>query len=560
MITKPIRLAIAQIDCTVGDLSANTKKIIANISQAEKNGADIVSFPELSICGYPPEDLLLKPGFIKDNLKCLDLVAKQTGNIAAVVGFVDIHNKIIRNAAAVIYKGKVIARCYKMILPNYGVFDEDRYFQKGANPLCFRYGGIVFGVNICEDIWFKNGPAAAQSKMGAKLIVNINASPYHYGKVKLRQELIESQARSNSVILSYGNLVGGQDELVFDGHSMILNAKGKILAMAGGFKEEMLYADIDVPVTAGARGKQIVTIDNKPVEKYKPAISKEIAAPMDSREEVYSALVLGLRDYVKKNGFKKVVIGLSGGIDSAIVAVIAVDALGSENVTGVAMPSRFTSNDSKEDALILAKNLGIRLMEVPIEGVVCAYLSALGPLFDGKPADITEENLQSRIRGNIVMALSNKFGWLVLTTGNKSEMSTGYATLYGDMAGGFAVIKDVHKTLVYELARYRNLKNEVIPVRTITKEPTAELKPNQKDTDTLPPYETLDSILKAYIEKDLDTRGIVKMGFDEPLVKRVLRMVDKSEYKRRQSPPGIKITARAFGKDRRMPITNKYEG
>ncbi len=555
-----LRVAIAQINCTVGDLRGNAAKIKDCIVEARRFKADIVAFPELTITGYPPEDLLIKSKFIKDNLAWLKEAALASKDIISVVGFVDRKEKALYNAAAVIYNGKVKGVYRKAHLPNYGVFDEKRYFVEGTEPLVFRYGKFVFGVNICEDIWHFKGPIRAQADSGAKLIININSSPYYVGKIKERQDIVRAQARNSCAAIAYVNMVGGQDELVFDGQSMVVDNKGKIIARAGAFKEEMLVVDINVSVTAKKPKKNTVMIQHIAPVKERVVLNASISKSLEPVAEVYQALVLGLSDYVIKNGFQKVVIGLSGGIDSALVAALAVDALGRDNVTGVFMPSRYSSRESLEDATLLSDNLGIKLLNIPIEEIYKIYLNTLEPVFSGIEKNITEENLQARIRGNIIMALSNKFGWLVLTTGNKSEMSTGYATLYGDMAGGFAVIKDVPKTLVYKLARQRNSVNAVIPERTITKEPTAELKPNQKDSDTLPVYETLDPILKAYIEEDKDLNKIISQGYDKEIVLRVSTMVDKSEYKRRQSPPGIKITPKAFGRDRRMPITNKYRG
>jgi NAD+ synthase (glutamine-hydrolysing) len=564
------RVAIAQINCTVGDLKGNCSKIIEYAKKAKDSGVDIVTFPELAITGYPPEDLLLKPKFIEDNIAALREVAGSITDVVAVVGFVDRENGSLYNAASVMYDGEIKGVYRKTLLPNYGVFDEKRYFASGKKPLIFKFEDLIFGVNICEDIWFDKGPTASQARAGATLILNINASPYHTGKIKVRDEIVRHQASSNNVFIVYSNLVGGQDELVFDGQSMVSDNDGNVIARALAFREDMLIIDIpkdrltkeqpQKAINATAKKSSIITVADKVVQTTKPDITwhqGEIPAPV---AEVYEALVLGLRDYVLKNGFGNVTIGLSGGIDSAIVAALAVDALGKDRVVGVFMPSRFTSKESEEDARELAKNLGINMLEVPIDGIYKAYMSTFETLFKGRKEDITEENIQARIRGNILMALSNKFGWLVLTTGNKSEMSVGYATLYGDMAGGFAVIKDVPKTLVYMLADFKNSNGLVIPQRILEKEPTAELKPDQKDRDTLPPYDTLDEILKAYVEEDKHPEEIISSSLEKDVVNRVSRMVDGSEYKRRQSPPGIKITPKAFGKDRRMPITNRYRG
>ncbi|MCM8796134.1 MAG: NAD+ synthase [Candidatus Omnitrophica bacterium] len=563
-----LRIALAQINSTVGDLEGNSRKIIEYIQKAKEFGVDIISFPELALTGYPPEDLLLKPKFIQDNLEELKKLAELIHDIVAILGFVDIREKDIYNAAAVIYNGEIKGIYHKMLLPNYGVFDEKRYFKSGYNPLVFKLGKIIFGVNICEDIWHKEGPVKEQARLGAKLILNINASPYYAGKIKEREKIVQNQAKENGVFVSYTNLVGGQDELVFDGQSMVIDKDGKIILRAEAFKEDLLVLDLPTEAIAKAglgiplnkiKFKKIIKISDEVISK-KPILPKRETRTLEQVEEIYRALILGLKDYVFKNGFRNVVIGLSGGIDSSLVATLAVDALGKENVIGVFMPSRYSSKESEEDAKLLARNLGIRLIDISIEQIYKIYLVVLETQFLGLERDITEENLQARIRGNILMAFSNKFGWLVLTTGNKSEISTGYATLYGDMAGGFAVIKDVPKTLVYKLAEYRNSLGQLIPERVLTKEPSAELKPNQRDSDTLPVYEKLDPILKAYIEEDKSLDEIISLGFDKETVYRVLTMVDKSEYKRRQSPPGIKITPKAFGKDRRMPITNKYRG
>ncbi len=569
---------MAQINPTVGDLSGNTKKILEFIDETRVNNADIVVFPELAVTGYPPEDLLLKPQFVADNIKYLKSIACKTKGITAIVGFVDKKDDLY-NAAAVIHKGEVAAVYHKMFLPNYGVFDEDRYFQAGAAPLNIVLRDVTIGIGICEDIWYQEGPARTQAVAGAEIIININASPYHMGKAKFREEMIGMRASDNDVIVAYLNMVGGQDELVFDGQSMIIDEKMNVIARGKPFEEDLILADLDVEGIfrgrlhdprrrkerlaldeKGKKVKEVILHDSHAPKKKKPLkICK--ASVLKPLKEVYSALVLGTRDYVGKNGFKHVVVGLSGGVDSSLVAVIASDALGKKNVTGVFMPSQYSSKESREDAGLLAKNIGIELITIPIQDVFGEYLKLTWPVFKERKADVTEENIQARIRGNILMAISNKFGWLALTTGNKSEMSVGYATLYGDMAGGFAVIKDVPKMLVYDLAKYRNsiARKPVIPERVLIKAPTAELRPNQTDQDTLPPYEILDSILKAYVEDDKGFDEIKEMGFDEATIKKVIKMVDASEYKRRQSPPGIKITPRALGKDRRMPITNRYE-
>ena len=560
MMDGKLRIAIAQINSTVGDLQGNAKKIGQTILKAKEFGADMVVFPELVLTGYPPEDLLLKPQFVQDNLDALKELAKGVDNILAIVGFVDQKGRNLYNAAAIIHNGTVKGVAHKMLLPNYGPFDEKRYFVSGEQSSVFQFGNILFGLNICEDIWHATGPTHKQAKAGAKLIVNINASPYYTGKIRVREKVVKSQAKENNVFVVYANLVGGQDELVFDGQSIVVDPKGHLVTLAKAFKEDLLVVDLEVPESKSHKGVECVVIDKEISVKSRLPLPKSHVKVLEPVEEVYQALLLGLKDYVNKNGFKKVVLGLSGGVDSALVATLATDALGKDNVVGVFMPSRYSSKASEVDAKQLAYKLGIKLMTISIEQLYNIYLMILEPVFAAEAKNIAEENLQARIRGTILMALSNKFGWLVLATGNKSEMSTGYATLYGDMVGGFAVIKDVPKTLVYKLAKYRNGKGFVIPVNVLKKAPTAELKPHQKDTDTLPEYKVLDPILKEYIEEDKSMNKIVKKGFSQELVDRVVKMVDNSEYKRRQSAPGVRITPKSFGKDRRMPITNKYKG
>ena len=567
---------MAQINVTVGDLGGNASKMLSCAEKARKLGCDIILFPELSITGYPPEDLLLKPGFIDDNIDCLHGLSRKIKGIAAIAGFVNREEDIF-NAAAIIHDGRVAGVYHKTYLPNYGVFDEMRYFQAGSAPVNVTLNGVTVGVGICEDIWYPEGPARAQALAGAQVIVNINASPYHMGKAWIREEMLITRAMDNEVIIAYNNMVGGQDELVFDGQGMIIDEKGAVIARGRPFEEDLIVADLNIDATRMARlhdpkkreerlrepadGVRRIILDCEKRPKPRPRLPKRAEEPLEKNEEILEALVLGTRDYVKKNGFRHAVIGLSGGVDSSLVASIAALALGRENITGVFMPSRYTSGESGADARALAKNLGIEFITVPMDGVFESYLDILKKPFKGRKPDIAEENVQARIRGNILMALSNKFGWLVLTTGNKSEMSVGYATLYGDMAGWFAVIKDVPKTLVYELSAGINERagKAVIPERVLTKAPTAELRPNQTDQDTLPPYDVLDKILKAYVEEDKSAEEIVSMGFSRETVRKVVRMVDSSEYKRRQAPPGVKITPRALGKDRRMPITNRYD-
>jgi NAD+ synthase (glutamine-hydrolysing) len=576
---RKLRIGMSQINTTVGDFAGNTRKILEAIAEARSLGVDLITFPELAICGYPPEDLLFKPQFIEENLKSLEKVIKQTSGLAVIVGFVDAKNDIY-NAAAIINDGKLVSIYHKIYLPNYGVFDENRYFQAGSECPVYTILGVGIGVNICEDIWYEAGPATAQAYAGAEVIVNISASPYHFGKENDRERMLSTRASDNVAIIVYDNLVGGQDELVFDGNSMVLNEKGQLLARGKQFEEDLVVVDLDVEAVFRTRlhdprwRKETLLLEDEPehavkimVSELSPAAPKPALPPRQIKShslpgDVYDALVLGTRDYITKNGFKKVLIGLSGGIDSSLVAAIAADALGPSNVVGVLMPSRYSSSGSISDSELLARNLRIKYVTIPIEKVYQAYIETLAEQFREVKPDSTEENIQARIRGNLLMALSNKFGWLVLTTGNKSEIATGYTTLYGDMAGGFAVIKDVPKTLVYELAKYRNsiAKDEVIPPSIITKAPSAELRPEQKDTDSLPPYDLLDPVLTAYVEEDKSVEQIIGSGFEESVVKRAARLVDTSEYKRRQAPPGIKITPRAFGRDRRLPITNRFKG
>jgi len=576
---RRLRIGMAQINTTVGDFAGNTQKILKAIAEARSLGVDLLTFPELAICGYPPEDLLLKPQFIEENLRSLDKVIDGSAGLTIVVGFVDAKEDIY-NAAAVIHNGKLASVYHKIYLPNYGVFDENRYFQAGRECPVYIINGVGVGINICEDVWYEAGPATAQAYSGAEVIVNISASLYHYGKQDFRERMLGARASDNIAIIAHNNLVGGQDELVFDGNSLVLDEKGQLIARGKQFEEDLIVADVDVEAVFRTRlhdprwRKGTLLMEEQQWHTAKIIVSEAPSAttkpPLPQRQpqvrslpgEVYDALVLGTRDYILKNGFNKVLIGISGGIDSALVTSIAVDALGASNVVGAAMPSRYSSPGSISDAELLAQNLGIKLLTIPIEKAFQAYLEMLAEPFEGTEPNAAEENIQARIRGNILMALSNKFGWLVLPTGNKSEMATGYTTLYGDMAGGFAVIKDVPKTLVYELARYRNslAGSELIPSSIINKQPSAELKPDQRDTDTLPPYDQLDPVLTAYVEEDKSVKQIIAMGFKEKVVKRAAQLVDGSEYKRRQAPPGIKITPRAFGRDRRLPLTNRFKG
>lgn len=537
-----LRVALAQLNVTVGDLDGNRRLIAGAIRRAEAWMADVVLVPELALTGYPPEDLLLKSGFVEASERALASLSTACRGLTAVVGFVRRgRDGRLRNSAAVLSGGRVAAVYDKQCLPNYGVFDEQRYFAPGAGPLVLTLAGVRCGVTICEDLW-REAPARQLAAAGAAVMLNLSASPYHARKAQERARLFAQRARANRLAIAYCNLVGGQDELVFDGASLAVDASGRVLAQAAQFEESLTV--VDLPTGA---------------VPHRAPLHPQVTPGRPLVEEVYGALRLGVRDYVRKNGFATVVLGLSGGIDSALTACLAVDALGPSHVAGVVMPSRFSSKETQADARQLARGLGIELKEIPIEPLYAAYLKALAPHFGDRPADIAEQNLQARIRGTLLMALSNKFGWLVLTTGNKSEFATGYTTLYGDMAGGLAVIKDVPKTLVYELAKYRNRLAHVIPERILTRAPTAELAPNQTDQDRLPPYDVLDRILRAYVEEDRSLHEILSRNQVQPdTVRQVIGMVDYAEYKRRQGPPGIKITPKAFGRDRRMPITNRY--
>ena len=587
---RTFRIAMVQMNPTVGDLDGNVRRITAWLREAKKAKADLVAFPELVITGYPPEDLLLKPRFVADNRRALQEIVRHCRGLAAVVGYVSQSDGIdpkparpsvvpggaheLYNAAAIIADQKLITTYCKWYLPNYGVFDESRYFHPGRRLPIIRLRGTLVAVNICEDVWLPEGPTGFQAAAGAEVIVNINASPFHLGKSRVREQMLATRARENGVVLTYTNAVGGQDELVFDGNSVILDHQGEVIARGKAFEEDLIVADLNMEAVARARrtgrkkllprlvasAVEVCAAPLPSVQKTRVRAVPAVAAILDPLEEVYRALTLGVRDYVRKNGFTDVVIGLSGGVDSALTAVLAVDALGAENVWGLFMPSPYTSQDSHDDVAELGHRLAISVRTIPITTMFASYRHALAVTFEGHAPDTTEENLQARIRGNLLMAFSNKFGHLVLTTGNKSEMSVGYATLYGDMAGGFAVIKDVPKTMVYGLARLRNLRGTtpMIPKRTLDRPPTAELRPNQKDEDSLPPYEILDPILQAYVEEDRSLEEIVEAGYSRAMVARVIALVDGSEYKRRQAPIGIKITHRALGKDRRMPITNGY--
>ena len=564
-----LRVAMCQLNLRVGDLAGNMAALSQAYDCAETAGADIALFPELAICGYPPEDLLLKPGFVEDLQEAVEQFALGvTGHCTAVLGWVERHGSELFNAAAVVHDCKILSSYRKQALPNYGVFDEKRYFSAGNADQClYEIGGVIVSVTVCEDVWVDAGPVLAAARGGAAIAVNINASPFHIGKQQVRQEMLSRRAIEAGIPVVYLNLVGGQDELVFDGGSVVVGADGEIEARLPRFETACSVVDVpvvDLPVV-DEPGASLAVLhvssaqekSNSPEKENHSQPLAEVGSPM---EEVWKALVLGLHDYVTKNGFAQVVIGLSGGVDSSIVAALAMDALGPESVHGVLMPSRFSSDHSLSDAEELARNLGIDYRTVPIEAAHLALLDLLAPSFEGHTADLTEENLQSRIRGVLLMALSNKFGWMVLTTGNKSETAVGYSTLYGDTAGGLAVIKDVPKLLVYELCAWRNAQQslDVIPSSVFTKAPSAELRPDQRDDQSLPAYEVLDPIIEGYVDQDLTTEELVAIGHDAELVSKIVGLIDTAEYKRRQSPPGIRISQKAFGRDRRIPITNLY--
>jgi NAD+ synthase (glutamine-hydrolysing) len=571
-----LRLALCQLNPTVGDIAANERAIARAIARAHEAGAGLAVCGELAVTGYPPEDLLYKEHFLRDAREAVErLAAGLPEGIVALVGFPERAADVF-NAAAVLAGGRIAGIYRKVHLPNYGVFDEQRYFQAGRGGGLIRLGEHRIGVTVCEDIWQPGPPASDEALAGATLVVNLSASPYHAGKGLEREAMVVQRARETVCAYAFCALVGGQDELVFDGHSFVVDHDGRLLARGAQFEEDLVICEVDLDAPAVERrrssGHRARTRDRgwtvaelaavpAPAAGAAPAAPARIAPLLEPRAaEVYAALVLGLRDYVEKNGFRRVVLGLSGGVDSALVAVIAVDALGPERVSVAVMPSRFSSGETQGDARATAAALGVEAIELPISDTMDAYAQALAGRFDGLAADITEENLQARIRGNLLMALSNKFGWLVLTTGNKSEMSVGYSTLYGDSAGGFAVIKDVEKTLVYELARWRNRDGGPIAAAILERAPSAELRPDQRDEDSLPPYPVLDAILRGYVEEDLGREELVARGMDGATVDEVIRLVDRAEYKRRQAPPGIKITERAFGRDRRVPITNRYRG
>jgi NAD+ synthase (glutamine-hydrolysing) len=574
-IARPLRVALAQINVTVGDIDSNARKIREYLDRGADEGAQLVVFPELAVNGYPAEDLLLKTHFLAAGRRALDEIAQHVRDTVALVGFAE-HADDVYNSLAVLADGQVRGIYRKMFLPNYGVFDEHRYFQVGDAPTVVRLNGTTLGLTICEDIWEPGPPASDVALAGAEVIVNISASPYHRGKGAERERMLTQRARDSLAYVVYCNLVGGQDELVFDGYSLVVDPDGELMARGTQFEEELIVCDIDPSTAEAARLRDA---RHRPATRMRRPVVAELgrlaapvhhdstkvggprAKPLDPDAEVYEALCLGLHDYVEKNAFEGVLLGLSGGIDSALTATIAVDALGSAQVRCAVMPSPHSSEETQRDARTLADNLGIERFEFALEPLMQAYEQTLREVFAGTESGVAEENIQARIRGNLLMALSNKFGWLVLTTGNKSEYSVGYTTLYGDMAGGFGVLKDVPKTLVYRLSHYRNTRAKpVIPAGIIERPPSAELKPGQQDSDSLPSYDLLDAILEAYVEQDQGREQLIRRGMPADVVDRVIRMVDAAEYKRRQAPPGIKISPRAFGRDRRLPITNRFKG
>ena len=571
-----MRLALAQIDTTVGDLDGNRERILAQLAEAKGAGADLVLFPELAVTGYPPEDLLLRPSFIRAAEQSLNTIAREARGIVAFVGTPHLERDLY-NACAVCAAGEVKALYRKRFLPNYGVFDEHRYFAPGRDLFLLEHGDALIGPTVCEDIWQPGPPATDLALAGAQLIVNISASPFHVGKEREREQMLQTRARDNVCYIAFVNAVGAQDELVFDGHSVVLDDEGEVLARAPGFEEALLVVDIE-PEEAVARrlrdvrrrsleGEREAAPDAQVVHVGSPREPRErvdapVAPLVDDLEQMRLALELGLGDYVRKNGFEDIVVSVSGGIDSALTAAIACEALGPERVHCVSMPSQFSSEGTRRDARLLAESLGAEFIELPIDGIVASSEEVLAQTFAGRERDLTEENLQARVRGVLLMALSNKFGWLVVATGNKSELSVGYATLYGDMAGGFALLKDVYKTDVFRLARHLNKRagRELIPQSIIDRAPSAELRADQLDEDSLPPYSELDRVLEAYVELDQSREDMTSDGFDPDVVDRALAMIDRAEYKRRQAPPGVKLRPKAFGRDWRLPITNRWRG
>ena len=570
---RTLRVGLAQINTTVGDLAGNSERILEAARRAAAAGADLVAFPELALTGYPPEDLLIRAPFIENATRALHGLAQRAEGLPPlIVGCIEFDRQLY-NSAAVLHRGRIAGTYRKHFLPNYGVFDEYRYFQPGEAAPLFLIGDVEVGLTICEDLWFPGGPMRAEALAGARVIVNINASPFHAGKPHFRERMVATRASDNTVAIVWVNQAGGQDELVFDGNSAVFGPDGEVIARAASMAEDLIVADIPIGQIVQRQLHDVrlrrerretdqpppIVVTTETSSRTQPLPPYRLERP-GNIEEVYRALVLGTRDYVRKTGFSDVIVALSGGIDSALVGTIAMDALGADHVQGVSLPSRYSSEGSIADAQQLADNLGIRLVSMPIEAIHQSALDTLAREFAGTEAGTAEENVQSRIRGLLMMALSNKFGSMVLTTGNKSEYACGYTTLYGDMAGGFAVIKDVPKTLVYELARYRNGVSEVIPRNSIEKPPSAELRPDQLDADSLPPYAILDPIVEAYVEDDRPLEEIVAMGFEEATVRRIIDLINRNEYKRRQAPPGVKITPRAFGRDRRLPLASKYQG
>ena len=569
-----MRLALAQMNSVVGDLDGNRARILDRLEQARAQGAELVLFPELAVTGYPPEDLLLRPGFIRAAERSLQAIARETGGLVALVGTPH-YDGDLANACAICAGGEVKAVYRKRFLPNYGVFDEDRYFAPGRDLLLLSLGGALIGPTICEDIWQPGPPATDLALAGAELIANLSASPFHVGKDREREQMLVQRARDNSAYIAFVNAVGGQDELLFDGHSVVIDDEGTVIARAPGFEEALLVVDVDPTVVIGRRlrdvrrralGRElkpspatVLELEATPATNGRP-VAPQVAPLLDELEQMRRGLELGLRDYVEKNGFGDVVVGVSGGIDSALTAALAAEALGPERVHTITMPSRYSSEGTRSDAQQLAESLGTDFHELAIGPVVEAFEATLAPVFADRERDLTEENLQARVRGVLLMALSNKFGWLVVTTGNKSELSVGYATLYGDMAGGFALLKDVYKTDVFRLAKHMNehAGRELIPQTTIDRAPSAELRDDQLDEDSLPPYPALDRVLKAYVELDRSREELTGDGFDEDVVTRALALIDRAEYKRRQAPPGVKLHPKAFGRDRRTPITNRW--
>ncbi len=553
-----MRLALAQSNSVVGDLAGNRDAIVARLADARAARADLVLFPELAITGYPPEDLLHRPAFVRAARAVVDELLPHTTGLTALVGGPERAGDHLYNTAWVLSNGALVAAYRKQLLPNYGVFDEERWFEAGSDYVLLDAGDVIVGPTICEDIWFPGPTTSGLAAAGARLLANLSASPFHVGKDREREAMLQQRARDNNCVFALCNMVGGQDELVFDGHSVVIAADGTVIARAPGFEEAFLVVDVEIPSSVATQP----TVDIAAFGHEGQPLRPPLAPQLDDLEQMRQALELGLADYINKNGFGEVVIGLSGGIDSALTAALCVGALGADRVHGVSMPSRYSSADTRSDARAVAESLGIDFREIPIEPVVAAFDTALAPSFDGRPPDLTEENIQARARGTLLMGLSNKFGWIVIATGNKSEMSVGYSTLYGDLVGGFALLKDVFKTDVFRLARHLNERagRELIPQSTIDRAPSAELRPDQRDEDSLPPYDKLDAVLEAYVEGDRSRDELLADGFEQSVVDRALGLIDRAEYKRRQAPPGVKLRTKAFGRDRRTPITNRWRG